>query len=74
MKLERLKEQIGYLKFWQGVVVVTDISVVGWFVSAIDTAPHVRLLVALLAIILLTFGIILLHRQIERQIDEIGHS
>ena len=32
-QLERLKEQIAYLKFWQGVLVVTDISLIGWLVS-----------------------------------------
>lgn len=32
-KLERLKEQLAYLKFWQGVMVVTDISLVGWLDS-----------------------------------------
>ena len=25
-ELDRLKEQLAYLKFWQGIMVVTDIS------------------------------------------------
>jgi hypothetical protein len=29
-ELDRLKEQLAYLKFWQGIMVVTDISLVGW--------------------------------------------
>jgi hypothetical protein len=32
-ELDRLKEQLAYLKFWQGIMVVTDISLVGWLVS-----------------------------------------
>ena len=32
-KLDKAKEQIAYLKFWLGVMVVTDISLVGWLVS-----------------------------------------
>jgi len=28
-ELDRLKEQLAYLKFWQGIMVVTDISLVG---------------------------------------------
>ena len=32
-QLDRLKEQIAYLKFWQGILVVTDISLIGWLVS-----------------------------------------
>ena len=33
-KLDRTKEQIAYLRFWLGVMVVTDISLVGWVVSS----------------------------------------
>ena len=29
-ELDRLKEQLAYLKFWQGIMVITDISLVGW--------------------------------------------
>ena len=32
-ELDVAKEQIAYLKFWLGVMVVTDISVVGWLIS-----------------------------------------
>jgi hypothetical protein len=31
-ELDRLKEQLAYLKFWQGIMVVTEISLVGWFI------------------------------------------
>ena len=37
-ELDRLKEQLAYLKFWQGIMVVTDISLVGWLVSTADGA------------------------------------
>jgi hypothetical protein len=72
MALELLKEQIAYLKFWQGIVVVTAISLLGWLVSAVDTAPRHRVVLAFLGIVLLTLGSIALHRQIDRRINEIG--
>jgi len=72
MDLERLKEEVGYLKFWQGIVVVTDISLLGWVVSATDNASPVRILLALLVLMLLTWGSIALHRRIERAIGDIG--
>ena len=31
-ELDRLKEQLAYLEFWQGIMVVTEISLVGWFI------------------------------------------
>ena len=50
-ELDRVREKIAYLKYWQGFMVVTAISVFGW---------------------LLTAGILVLHRRIERFIDELG--
>ena len=73
MDLERLKEQLAYLKFWQGIVVVTDISLMGWLVSTVDTAPGYRIVLALLTVILLSSGGISLHRRIARRIHDIGH-
>ena len=35
-ELDRLKEQVAYLKLWQGIMVVTDLSLVGWLASAAD--------------------------------------
>jgi hypothetical protein len=69
--LDVAKEQIAYLKFWLGVMVVTDISLFGWLISN-ATSTSLRLLVgACLAVIAITVGIVLLHRRIERQIQEL---
>jgi hypothetical protein len=53
-------------------MVVTEISLVGWIASALDTATVTMLATAAVCIILLPVGIFLLHRQIERRIDRIG--
>jgi uncharacterized membrane protein len=71
-ELDRLKEQVAYLKFWQGIMVVTDISLVGWLVSTADGARPLTVALAVVGVFLLTFGIVMLHRQIERRIDHIG--
>lgn len=71
-ELDRLKEQVAYLKLWQGIVVVTDISLAGWLISAADAAPPLRVFFALLGVILLSFGIVVLHRQIHRRLEQIG--
>ena len=72
MDLERLKEEVAYLKFWQGVAVVTDISLMGWLVSACDAATGLRIALASLGIVLISWGSIVLHRRIEGRIQEIG--
>ncbi len=71
-ELDRLKEQLAYLKFWQGIMVVTDISLVGWLVSTADGARALTVVLAIIGVIVLTFGIVVLHRQIERRINQIG--
>jgi fatty-acid desaturase len=71
-ELDRLKEQLAYLKFWQGIMVVTDISLVGWLVSTADSARALTVVLAIIGIISLTVGIVVLHRQIEHRINQIG--
>ena len=68
-KLDKLKEEISYLKFWLGVMVVTDISLVGWLVSGAGSAPAYKVLGAIVAIIVITASGFAVHRRIERLID-----
>ena len=70
-ELDHLREEVGYLKFWLGVVVVTDISVAGWFISSSETAAPYTVFVALCGLILLTAGIVILNRRIEHRISRI---
>ena len=71
-ELDRLKEQLAYLKYWQGIMVITDISLVGWLISAGSTAGTVNLVWALIGVGALSVGIYVLHRQIARRIDHVG--
>ncbi len=65
-ELDRLKEQLVYLRFWLGIMVVTEITLVGWLISTPNTADPVLWSLAAVGVVLLGFGIFLLHRQIER--------
>lgn len=71
-ELDRLKEQIAYLKFWQGIMVVTEISLVGWLISTAGTSDPALWSFAAVGVVVLGFGILALHRQIERRIDQTG--
>ena len=68
-ELDVAKEQIAYLKFWLGVMVVTDISLFGWLISNATSTTLQLLVGGCLAVIAITAGIALLHRRIERQIQ-----
>lgn len=71
-ELDRLKEQLVYLRLWLGIIVVAEISLVGWVASAVVTASVALLSLATVTAVLLGLGIFLLHRHIQRRIDEIG--
>ena len=71
-ELDRIKEQIAYLKYWQGIMVVTDISLVGWLVTVGDSSSLPTFLLAIAGVAALTLGVVTLHRQIERRIERIG--
>jgi hypothetical protein len=71
-ELDRLKEQLVYLRFWLGIMVVTEITVVGWLISTPNTADPVLWSFAAVGAVLLGFGIFIAHRQIKRRIDQIG--
>ena len=70
-ELDRVREQIAYLKLWQGIMIVTDISLIGWLITAEDTEVKIFAL-AFGAAIALTCGFYAIHRLIDRRIDELG--
>ena len=68
-KSDKAKEQIAYLKFWLGVMVVTDISLVGWLVSSAGSAPAHKVVSALVAVVVITVAGFVVHRRVERLLD-----
>ena len=70
-KTDFTKEQIAYLKVWLGILVVTDISLVGWLVSNIASASTILIATVVVAAIVATGGIVLLHRRIEQRIESL---
>jgi hypothetical protein len=70
-ELDVVKEQIAYLKFWLGILVITDISLFGWLLSNVGSANLLLVSGGCFAVVAITVGIILLHRRIERQIESL---
>jgi hypothetical protein len=69
-ELDGLREEVAYLKFWQGVAVVTAISLIAWLFSSTGAATWL-LLLAFIGAMVLSFTIFALHRRIERRIEQI---
>lgn len=72
MQLDYLKEQVAYFKLWQGIVVITNVSLTGWTISAADEAGRVRIVLAIVGAVVLGFVALVLHRRIAEHIDRIG--
>ena len=68
-KIDKAKEQLAYFKFWLGVMVVTDISLVGWLVASAEAAPIHKVVGAVVAVIVITVAGFIVHRHIKRLID-----
>jgi hypothetical protein len=71
-ELDRLKEQIAYLKFWQGIMVVTEISLVGWLISTVGSSHPALWSFAAIGVVVLGFGIFALHRQMSAASNRSG--
>lgn len=71
-ELDRVKEQLIYLRFWLGIMVVTEITLVGWLISTPISEDTTLWFIGAFGAALLGTGIFLVHRQIERRIDQIG--
>ena len=65
------KEQIAYLKVWLGILVITDISLVGWLASNIASTSTVLIATVVIAVVVTTVGVVLLHRRIEQRIESL---
>ena len=70
-ELDALKEELAYLRLWLGMLAVTEISLIGWLASALDTATPRLLSVALTAMMALAAGVVLIDRRIDRRIERI---
>jgi hypothetical protein len=70
-ELDGLKEELVYLRLWLGIVVVAEISLAGWFASALENASLSLLCLAIIAIIVLGAIMLALHRKIDRRIEDV---
>ena len=70
-RIDRLKEEIGWLKVPFGLLAVVDASLLGWLAQAYATASPFLLFVASIATIGVSIGIFWINRRACRRIDDI---
>ena len=64
-QLDIIKESISYLKFWLGVMVVSDISLVGWLLSNSGAASELKTYAAVIGVAAVTIAALFVHKRIE---------
>jgi hypothetical protein len=70
-KLDVAKEQIAYLKLWLGILIVTDISLMGWLLGNARAAGWPLILGDLLALVGVSAGCYALHVRIQSAIEKL---
>ena len=73
-EVDRLREEVGHYKLWEGAAMAISSALAGWLVSAGESAPPLTFSVAITGVVLLGIGRILMYRQIARHIERIGKS
>ena len=70
-KIDKLKEEIGWLKVIFAILIATDISLVAWVVQSYGKTRPLLLTVGTIGVILFTFVIIWINRVAYRKINEL---
>ncbi|MBF0238745.1 MAG: hypothetical protein HQM12_13650 [SAR324 cluster bacterium] len=70
-ELDQLKEQIGYLKFWLGLLAATGIADITWIVDHLENANDFKFLLAVIFLFAVVVAVFILHSKIEQKIDEV---
>ena len=68
-KLDKTKESIGYLKVVFGIFIAIDVSLVAWLFKHSAELDDIKLILSSLAIVFITFAIIVVNKKILYKID-----
>lgn len=70
-KLDGLKEEIGIIKFWLGIVVAVFIAIAGWIVNSYKVVDVRLLACAFTSLLFLFIAIVVLNRAMMKKAKEI---
>ena len=70
-KVDRIKEEIGWLKLVFGVLVAIDVSLVGWLAQHYATASRALVLAAFLPTAVVAFAVVGVNRLAYHRIEQL---
>lgn len=62
-KIDRIKEEIGWLKVGFGILVAIDISLLAWVAQNFASATAIQIIVSVVVVVVTTVGIVLVNRE-----------
>ena len=71
-KLDKLKEELGWLKVVFGLMIATNLSLIAWLVQHYQTQNRYLTILNGVAILIITIVIYLINKSVYKKIDEIG--
>ncbi len=71
-EIDKIKEEIGWLKVVFGLLIVTDISLIGWIARNIVKIHSLVLFAAIIIVALVTLIIMVINRRVYRKLDDLG--
>ena len=71
-QLDKLKEELGWLKVVFGIFIATTLSLMAWLVQNYDSHSIYLSISVGIAIVLFTVAIVYINRLAYKKIDEIG--
>jgi len=70
-RIDKIKEEIGWLKIVFGILVATDISLIAWLAENYTEANRSLVAVCSISVLLITLGVVQVNRIAYRKIDEL---
>ena len=67
-KLDKIKEELNYLKVWLGVFIVAAMALISWLAEHIDN--NFKNYLAIASVAAISVAIVLTHRKIISKIEE----
>jgi hypothetical protein len=70
-KIDRIREQINYMKVWISIFVVTEIGLIGWLVTNFDALNETKFFLGASGFLILLAAIHVLNKKILAKINSL---
>lgn len=70
-QIDRIKEELGWLKVVFGILAATDISLIAWLSQSFGIVSNVKIALTVLLVVLVTGAIVWVNRVAYRKIEQL---